>query len=81
MIKIILLLVFLATSCISTEVVGIEPITAPAIDTTTKSKPHKLPRPPEYPKDTTENPDTIRVPIGWNPSVEDWDELTEKTTL
>ena len=74
MIKIILLLVFLATSCISTEVVGIEPTTAPSIDTTTKSKPHKPPRPPDPPKDTTERQDTARVPIEFDPSVKDWDE-------
>lgn len=73
MIKIILLLAFLATSCISTEVVGIEPITAPAMDTTTKSKPHKPPRPPDPPKDTTERQDTARVPIEFDPSVHDWD--------
>jgi hypothetical protein len=51
-------------------VLGIEPITSP-IDTTTKSKPHKPPMPP---KDTTERQDTARVPIGWNPSVDDWEE-------
>lgn len=73
MIKIILLLVFLATSCISTEVVGIEPTTA-QIDTTTKSKPHKPPRPPDSPKDTTERQDTTRKPMGFNPTVEGWNE-------
>ena len=61
-------------SCISTEVLGIESTIMTAIDTTTKSKPHKPPRPPDPPKDTTERQDTARVPIGWNPSVGDWDE-------
>lgn len=71
----LILILCLATSCISTEVVGIEPITALAIDTTTKSKPHKPPRPPEPPKDTTATDD--RVPITFNPSVEDWEEAEE----
>lgn len=64
----LLIILCIATSCISTEVVGIEPITAPAIDTSTKSKPHKPQRPPDPPKDTTE-----RAPITFDPSVENWD--------
>ena len=49
----------------STDVIGFtEPIVV--TDTTTK-KPHK----PLPPRDTTSND---RVPIGFNPSVEDWEE-------
>lgn len=58
------------TSCISTEVVGfVEPIEL--ADTTTK-KPHKPlpPTPPIPPTDTTDG----REPIGFDPSVEDWEE-------
>ena len=55
----------------STEVIGCtEPIEL--ADTTTK-KPHK-PLPPMPPADTT-NED--RVPIDWNPDVEEW----EKTDI
>jgi hypothetical protein len=51
----------------STEVIGFtEPIVV--TDTTTKAKPHK-PLPPMPPADTTD-----KVEIGWNPSVEDWEE-------
>ena len=66
---VLLLILALVTSCISTEVTGIEPINAPAIDTTTKSKSHEPPKPP---KDTTDQDG--RVPIGWDATVEDWDE-------
>ena len=61
-----LLLLFALTSCISTEVIGIIPETK--VDTTEVRKPHK-PMPPTPPQDTTG-----REPIGWNPSVEDWEE-------
>ena len=61
-------LLFALTSCISTEVVGfVEPIVV--TDTTTK-KPHK----PLPPRDTTEVSDTARAEIGFDPSVEDWNE-------
>ena len=64
--KLILLLAL--TSCISTEVIGFtEPIVV--ADTTTK-KPHK----PLPPRDTTEVSDTARAEIGFDPSVEDWEE-------
>lgn len=52
----------------STEVIGFtEPIEL--TDTTTK-KPHK----PLPPRDTTEVSDTARYEIGFDPSVEDWEE-------
>ena len=60
-------LLFALTSCISTEVIGFEPIVV--TDTTTK-KPHK----PLPPRDTTEVSDTARYEIGFDPSVEDWEE-------
>ena len=59
------------TSCISIEVIGIVPETK--VDTTVAKKPHKPlpPTPPIPPADTT---DDGREPIGFNPSVEDWEE-------
>lgn len=61
-------ILFALTSCISTEVIGYtEPIVV--TDTTTK-KPHK----PLPPRDTTEVSDTARAEIGFDPSVEDWEE-------
>lgn len=57
------------TSCMSTEVIGFtEPIVV--TDTTTKAKPHK----PLPPRDTTEVSDTARYEIGFDPTVEDWNE-------
>ena len=64
-------ILFALTSCISTEVIGfVEPIEL--ADTTTKAKPHKPlpPIPPIPPADTTDG----REPIGFDPSVEDWEE-------
>lgn len=55
------------TSCMSTEVIGYEPIVV--TDTTTKTKPHK-PLPPTPPIPPA---DTGRAEIGFNPSVEDWE--------
>ena len=66
---VILLILFALTSCMSTEVIGfVEPIEL--ADTTTKAKPHK----PLPPRDTTEVSDTARYEIGFDPSVEDWEE-------
>lgn len=56
------------TSCMSTEVIGFEPIEL--ADTTTKAKPHK-PLPPTPPIPPA---DTGRAEIGFNPSVEDWEQ-------
>ena len=64
-------ILFALTSCMSTEVIGYtEPIEL--ADTTTKAKPHKPlpPTPPIPPADTTDG----REPIGFDPSVEDWEE-------
>lgn len=60
-----LAILLVLTSCISTEVIGYEP---EQIDTVAiqRRKPHK-PLPPMPPADTT------KQPIGWNPSVEDWE--------
>lgn len=57
------------TSCMSTEVIGFEPIEL--ADTTTKAKPHKPlpPTPPIPPADTTDE----REQIGFDPTVEDWE--------
>lgn len=64
------LFIFLAlTSCMSTEVIGfVEPIVV--TDTTTKAKPHK-PLPPTPPIPPA---DTGRAEIGFNPTVEDWEQ-------
>ena len=62
----------LPTSCLKTEVIGYEP-PEQAVDTMAKKE---RPMPPEPPKDTTEQDG--RVPIEWNPSVEDWDETDEE---
>ena len=52
----------------STEVIGFEPIEL--ADTTTKAKPHKpLPPTPPIPPE-----DTGRAEIGFNPTVEDWED-------
>jgi hypothetical protein len=56
------------TSCMSTEVIGIVPETK--VDTTVAKKPHK-PLPPTPP---TPPADTGRVAIGFNPTVEDWEQ-------
>lgn len=57
------------TSCMSTEVIGFtEPIVV--TDTTTKAKPHK-PLPPTPPIPPA---DTGRPEIGFNPTVEDWEQ-------
>lgn len=63
-----LLLLLLLTSCVKTEVIH----EVQQQDTVMMKKPHKPLHPP---KDTTERQDTARVPIGWNPSVEDWEEV------
>lgn len=62
-----LALLLLAAGCAKTEVLNMPE--APAIDT---SAIKARPKPPKPPK--PEEPDTARVPIGWSPSVEDWEE-------
>ena len=67
-----LIILLALTSCMSTEVIGfVEPTVV--TDTTTKAKPHKPlpPTPPIPPADTT---DDGREPIGFDPTVEDWEE-------
>lgn len=67
-----LIFLLLLTSCISTEVLN-APEVEPT-DTVRMYKPHRPPHPPVPPRDTTEVNDTARVPIGFNPSVGDWEE-------
>ena len=76
---ILLLTLLLLTSCAKTEIVGM-PETPETWDTLPAKRPKPLSQAQPQPKDTTETPDTIRVPIGFNPTVADWDELTENTT-
>ena len=61
----------------STEVIGFTEPTELA-DTTTKAKPHKPlpPTPPIPPADTTDE----REPIGFNPTVEDWEDADTVNT-
>lgn len=62
------LLILSCLSCIKTEVLNTPEVEH--VDTVMTKKPHKqLP-----PSDTTEVTDTARVPIGFNPSVEDWED-------
>ena len=60
----------LCLSCAKTEILGM-PEAHELLDTLA-TKAHRPP--PKPPRDTTERPDTARVPIGWSPSVEDWEE-------
>ena len=46
----------------------------PQLDTVMMQKPHRPPHPPFPPSDTTSVDDTSRMGIGFNPTVEDWDE-------
>ena len=57
-------LLLLLTSCIKTEVIH---EVVPQLDTVLMRKPHR-PLPPPIEEDTT------RVQIGFNPTVEDWEE-------
>lgn len=66
------LLIGLCLSCMKTSVLN-APEVEPT-DTVRKYKPHRPPHPPVPPRDTTEVNDTARVPIGFNPSVGDWEE-------
>lgn len=60
-----LLLLLLMTSCIWTEYELTPPVEY-------RKKPHK-----DFPADSTQNEDTTRIPIEFNPSVEDWEEIEE----
>lgn len=61
----------LPTSCLKTEVINYEP-PEQAVDTMAKKERPMPPKPPKPPKDTTDQDG--RVPIGWDATVEDWDE-------
>lgn len=60
------LLWLIPTSCLKTEVLNEIPAEDEAV-VEKKRKPEPMPEKPEH-------NDTTRVPIGWNPSVEDWTE-------
>lgn len=74
--KALRLLLFLAVtlcpSCLKTEVINYEP-PEQAVDTMAKKE---RPMPPKPPKDTTDQDG--RVPIGWDATVEDWEETDEE---
>lgn len=63
--RVVLASIFLLAGCCKTEIIN---ETMPMDIDTTATKVHK-----EFPADTTDRADTARVPIGWNPSVEDWE--------
>lgn len=63
---IVLIILLLLTGCCKTEIIN-APIRMPTDTTVTKT--HK-----DFPTDSVEVGDTARVPIGWSPSVDDWDE-------
>lgn len=67
-----LVILLCLASCMKTEVLNAPEVEQ--IDTVLMRKPHRPPHPPVPPSDTTEVNDTTRVPIGFNPSVGDWDE-------
>lgn len=60
-------LLLLLTSCMKTDIIN---EVEPQLDTVVLMKPHR----PHNPPKPTENEDTTRVQIGFNPSVEDWEE-------
>ena len=65
----IFIILFALTSCViieSSEVVS-EQADSLVVQ---RTKPYDPP--PD--RDTTEVPDTARIPIGWSPNVEDWEE-------
>lgn len=64
------IIVLVLSGCAKTEILGM-PEAHEQLDTLA-TKAHRPP--PKPPRDTTERQDTARVPIGWDPSVEDWDE-------
>ena len=65
------LLVLLCPSCMKTDIIGEVEM---QMDTLVVKKPHRPPLPPLPPRDTTSVDDTSRVGIGFNPTVEDWEE-------
>ena len=64
----------LLVSCAKTEILGM-PEAHEQLDTVATKAHRPTPAPP---RDTTERQDTARVPIGWNPSVEDWNETNNE---
>lgn len=67
-VRLILLIIVCLSSCIQTELLN-----APegVVDAAQMYKKLHKPLPP---RDTTEIIDTARIPIGFNPTVEDWEE-------
>lgn len=71
--KLILLssLLVLSPSCMKTDIIGEVEM---QMDTVATRKPHRPPHPPLPPMDSTEVDDTTRIQIGFNPTVEDWED-------
>ena len=63
-------LLLLLASCMKTDIIN---EVDPQLDTVMMQQPHRS-LPPLPPRDTTSVDDTSRVGIGFNPTVEDWDE-------
>ena len=64
----IFIILFALTSCVIIEVTDVAPEQA---DTVVAQRTRPDDSPPD--RDTTEVPDTARIPIGWSPNVEEWE--------
>lgn len=69
--KRLVFLLLLLTSCMKTDIIN---EVEPRIDTVVLMKPHR-PLPPPIEEDTT------RVQIGFNPTVNDWNEHSESVNI
>ena len=64
----IFIILFALTSCVIIEVTD---VASEQADTVVAQRTRPDDSPPD--RDTTEVPDTARIPIGWSPNVEDWE--------
>ncbi len=64
----IFIILFALTSCVIIEVTD---VASEQADTVVAQRTRPDDSPPD--RDTTEVPDTARIPIGWSPNVEEWE--------
>lgn len=64
----IFIIPFALTSCVTIEVTD---VASEQADTVVVQRTRPDDPPPD--RDTTEVPDTERIPIGWSPNVEEWE--------
>lgn len=69
---IILLTSLFIVSCLKTDIINYTPEPVDTVMVQKRQKPHKPFNPPTI--DSTDVNDTTREPMGWNPTVEDWEE-------